>query len=433
MEVGGEGVNRRISVIGLGRVGLPLALAFADRGCSVVGVDIDEGRLASLRQGRLPFLEQGGEEVLRRCLGTHFTVTRNADEAVRVTDTVVLTLGTPVDEHMNPIFSQLEQVMDALCPRLRDGHTVILRSTIAPGTTEYFRRYLERRTGLAVGRDIFLAYCPERIAEGRSLEEIPKLPQIIGVLEAESARRVEAVFRLLTPLTLVSDAMSAELAKLFCNMYRYIDFAIANEFMFVAEQYGRNIYEILDLVNRDYPRGGLKQPGFTAGPCLYKDGFFLLDSVPYVELISAAWRINETVPGYLIEQIRRHKEISGSTVLILGLSFKKNIDDPRNSLSYKAKKVFQRRGATVLLHDPYLAPGDLPALLARADVVLVAMNHDAYADLGLDFLRQHAKRGCVVCDIWNIFGVGRIIFSLSPDTLAPESDRGGAGQWPSPS
>ena len=205
---------------------------------------------------------------------------------------------------------------------------------------------------------------------------------------------------------LKTDARSAEIAKLYSNMYRYIDFAIANEFMMIAHQFDRNIYEIAELVNHGYKRRGLKQPGFAAGPCLYKDGFFLISKTPYCELISTAWKINETVPAYLIDQISKQVDLKKSKVAVLGMAFKKNIDDTRNSLSYKAKKIFRQEGAEVYTHDPYTDPDNFDGKLKDADVVMIAINHDYYRDLGLEKIRKLVKKECLICDIWNVFGKG---------------------------
>lgn len=414
-------MNKTIAVFGMGRVGLPLALAFADRGCRVVGVDVDDQRLATLNQRRMPFMEEGAQPLLEKHIGRALTVTTNARSAVATADILILTLGTPVDDHVNPVLGQLETAISEIVPYLREGQLIVLRSTVFPGTTEYLARYLEKNSSLRIGGSIYLACCPERIAEGKSVEELAAIPQIVGTLDPKSAELASEVFRLLTSRILVSDARSAELAKLFCNMYRYIDFAVANEFMMIAQHHERDIYEILRLANTEYKRGGLKQPGFTAGPCMYKDGFFLTSSVPYVELISMAWKINETVPAFLIDRMREHVELEGAKVVLLGLSFKRNIDDPRDSLAYKAKKILQRLGAKVVVHDPYLAQSNLEDALADADAVLIAMNHDYYKTANLVRLLGKTKPSCVVADIWNMLGTGKVVFprSLLAPTAAP--------------
>jgi UDP-N-acetyl-D-mannosaminuronic acid dehydrogenase len=417
--------QQRISIIGIGRVGLPLALVFAEKGFFVYGVDVDKNKVLVVNSGKMPFIEEGADVLLEKWRGKSFVATTDFQYATENSDTIVLTLGTPVDEHLNPIFSQIEAVIRNIIYNLHAGQLIILRSTVSPGTTEYIKRYIEANTKWKIGEDIFLAFCPERIAEGKSVEEIPQIPQIIGTLDKKSAEKAELVFKKLTPQILHSDARSAELAKLYCNMYRYINFAIANEFMMIAQQHDRDIYEIINLVNKDYKRGGLRSPGFTAGPCLYKDGFFLVNRTPFAELITTSWKINESVPGYLIEEIKKQTTLINKKVAILGLAFKKNIDDNRNSLAYRAKKICIAEGAKVTIHDPFLEPCDLNNVLRGADLVIIAMDHDYYKkELTLNKITELTNKETLVCDIWNIFCTGKVFNKLkkpSAEKLLEES------------
>lgn len=402
-----------ISIFGVGRVGLPLALFFAEHGQKVIGVDVNESRVESLSKGIMPFYEEGANKLLKKHINKLFTVTTDAKNAVKQSDAIVLTLGTPVDEHVNPVFSQIEQVLTDIAPYLKKDQILILRSTVTPGTTEYLKRFIEKNTKFKIGKDFFLAFCPERIAQGFSLEELKEIPTIIGTLEKESAKRAEKVFRTFTDKILHSDARSTELAKLFTNMYRYINFAIANEFMMIADAHDRNIYEIIELVNKDYKRGGLRVPGFTAGPCLFKDGFFLINKIPFTELIMNSWKLNESVPAYLIEKIKETKNLENAKIAILGLTFKKNSDDIRNSLSFKARKIFAAEGAQVMLHDPYVKTDALEKVLKNADVVFIAMNHDYYKDMDKSVLKSNVKKDALICDIWNISGLNKIFYSAA--------------------
>ncbi len=395
-------------VVGLGRVGLPLALFLAEREFLVFGLDGDRAVLDGLRRRRMPFLERGAETLLDKHLGNRFVLTENIADTSKA-NVIIITVGTPVDEHLNPVFSGLESAIGQMLPFLRKGQLLALRSTVSPGTTAYLRRFIERNTSFQVGRDLMLAFCPERIAEGHSLEELPEIPQLIGADEERSRHGALAFFKKVTPKVLVSDTVSVELAKLFCNMYRYIDFAVANEFMMVAHEHQRKIYEILRLVNWGYKRGGVKQPGLTGGPCLYKDGFFLISKVPFSELITVSWKVNETVPAFLIEHIRRLKPLEGAKVVILGLAFKREIDDTRESLSFKAKKIFLAEGAEVFLHDPYVPSERFDAAVRDADVVFVAMNHRYYMRRKSQ-ISKLAKRNAVICDVWNLYGTGKIIY-----------------------
>lgn len=405
-------MSETVAVIGLGRVGLPFALFLADRGCTVHGVETNSEVVRKLNEGRMPFLEEGGQEALSAHLGTRFFAGQSL-EVLREVETIIITLGTPVDDFNNPIFLPIEGLLRNALPHLHGGQLLVLRSTVAPGATEHLGRLIERSTEFRIGHDLFLAFCPERIAEGKSFSELPEVPQIVGGIDRACSDRAEKFFRLVTPTIMRVDARSAELSKLFCNMYRYIDFAVSNEFMMIAAQHEREIYPILRAVNTGYKRGGLKSPGLTGGPCLYKDGFFLTGKIPYNELISVSWKIHETVPAYLVEQAKSYKSIDGAKAAVLGLAFKKNIDDPRNSLAYKLKKILLAEGADVHVHDPLIASAPLDETLRNADLVFFAMNHDEYLELTPEELRKRAKPDAVVCDIWNMLGTGRIVFSLA--------------------
>ena len=399
--------NRSVAIVGLGRVGLPLGLYLAGRDCTVHGLDIDAARVETLSRGEFPFMEEGGEAALTRHLNKTFFPGTDY-RVIEESEVIILTLGTPVDEHMNPVFEQLEKSVDALIPHLRQGQLLILRSTVSPGTTDLLARHLEREADFRVGENIFLAFCPERIAQGFSLSELAEIPQIVGGAEPRSTERAAEFWADHCNLVLPTRSRAAELAKLFTNMYRYVDFAIANEFLVIAETYDENVHEIVDLVNRDYKRGGLKRPGLTSGPCLFKDGFFLLSRVPFVELISVAWRLNESMPAYLIEQIRDRRELGGANVAILGLAFKPDMDDIRNSLSYKARRLFAAEGCHVRLHDPHVPSEDIETCVTDADVVFIAMNHSAFRNGALLPVLRRARPDAVICDIWNLLGHGTI-------------------------
>ncbi len=413
-------MSEKIAIIGIGRVGLPLALYLAQKGWHVNGIDVNEDYVAGVKAARMPFVEKGAEPVLKEQVGKNFFPTTDISVA-RDSKYIILTIGTPVDEHMNPEHGQIESVISDLCPHLGQDHLLILRSTVSPGTTEYIARYINENTKFTVGVDIFLAFCPERIAEGNSLDELEGIPQIIGGAEEQSTSMAADFFSQVCTTVLPTDARSAELAKLYCNMYRYIDFAIANEFMMLSEQYDRKIHDIVSLVNTGYSRGGLKSPGFTGGPCLYKDGFFLLSKTTFTELIYTSCKISESVPTFLLQTVSEHiasyvpalnQAGNRLTYAILGLAFKKNVDDSRNSLSYKLKKLIRQEGHEVLLHDPFLAPDGLKETVMAADVIIIAVNHDDYLR-DLAKIADWAKPDSVFCDIWNLAGTGNICFGAA--------------------
>jgi UDP-N-acetyl-D-mannosaminuronic acid dehydrogenase len=329
--------QRSLAVIGLGRVGLPLALCFADRGVRVLGVDNSPSILDAVRAGRMPFAEAGTQELLDRVLNSgppsQLELAEHAADAAAADD-IVITIGTPSFSHLESDLRGVRAVVDDLLPHLRPGQSLILRSTIAPGTTEFVAGYLEKRRELRVGEDVYVAHAPERIAAGRFLEEISTLPCIIGGAGEASTERAAATFAVLGAPIVKTTPVQAELAKIWTNILRYTTFALPNLLMMDCERYGANVFEVIDLINHDYPRGGIAMPGLTAGACLRKDFVFSEERSNAPGMLLAVSRVNEAVPLFLVEGIKRRVgELASRKVAVLGLTFKRDTDDERDSLS----------------------------------------------------------------------------------------------------
>jgi UDP-N-acetyl-D-mannosaminuronic acid dehydrogenase len=410
-----------VSVIGLGRVGLPLALSFADRGLTVVGVDNNIAQLDSIRAGRMPFSEAGTQELLERVLaGGRLELSDRADDAAR-TDNIVITIGTPSFSHLESDLRQVRAALDDLLPLLRHGHALILRSTIAPGTTDFVAAYLEKRRGLRVGEDVFVAHAPERIAAGRFLEEISSLPCIVGGVGETSTERAASLFSLFGAPIVKTTPVQAELAKIWTNILRYTTFALPNLLMMDCERYGANVFEVIDLINRDYPRGGIALPGLTAGSCLRKDFVFSEERSNSPGMLLAVSRVNESVPLFLVEGIKRRLgELDSRKVAVLGLTFKRDTDDERDSLSPKLIRLLERELADVAICDPHATTPTQPLADAvrGADVVIVATNHSAFE--GSDALRTiiaGASEDCLVVDPWNALGTSQV-FAYATEAAA---------------
>lgn len=406
-------------VIGVGRVGLPMALYLAEAGLMVYGIGRSQEKIDAIGSGIMPFMEKDGERYLKKHINKRFIPTTDYS-LVSKASYIILTLGTPIDENMNPVYDQIDTALSNVRPYLQKGQTMILRSTVAPKTTEYVRSVLEDIHGIAVGKNFYLAFCPERIAEGYALEEMKTLPQIVGGIDSASTKKAVEFFKKIGIRTLATDAVSAELAKLFTNMYRYISFAIANEFMVIAGNYHRDIYEIVELVNKGYKRGGLKLPGLTSGPCLFKDGFFLISDLPFADLISTSWKINESTPLFLVKKVKERMKLNGKKVAILGLAFKAEIDDIRESLSFKIRKAMLRERATVVLHDPFVREyanqeivSDVYDAAKGAHALFIATNHSMYGSLDLKRLKKLVAKDCIICDVWNVFGTNKIVFTIN--------------------
>ena len=384
---------------GAGHVGLPLSLAFADAGLRIGIYDLSQPTLNRIASGEMPFLEAGAEELLANVLETGRLEMSTDGSILGRTHQIVVVIGTPVDEFLAPSMTVFERAVNQIAPHLRSGSLVVLRSTVYPGTTAYVGQRLS-----AMGCDADVAFCPERIAEGHALEELRTLPQIVGADNARAAQRAELLFRRLTPTTIRTTSKEAELAKLFTNTWRYMKFAVANQFFMIADQAGIDYTNVLNAIRTDYPRAAdLPGPGFAAGPCLFKDTMqlaaFTSDHFP---LGQAAMQVNEGLPAYIVSALeRRYGGLTGKTIGILGMAFKAESDDVRASLSYKLRKLLAWAGAHVVCTDPYVSDERLTTLecvLEESEILILGAPHKAYRGLEIG--------GKDLVDVWGALGQG---------------------------
>jgi UDP-N-acetyl-D-mannosaminuronic acid dehydrogenase len=413
--------KHEVSVVGLGRVGLPLALSFADRGLATLGVDRDSARVESVRAGVMPFHERGTQELLERVnAGDRLDLSERIEDAAGARY-IVLTLGTPNLWHIEIDISDIRSALDTLLPVLRPGHHIVLRSTVAPGTTDFVAGYIEQQRGLRVGRDVFVAHAPERIAENHFVEEIAALPHIVGGVDDESTETVARLFEVFGSRIERTTPVQAELAKIWTNIFRYTNFALPNLLMMNCEQYGANVFEVIDLINRDYPRGGIAMPGLTGGTCLRKDFAFSEERSSAPGMLMSVSRVNESVPLFLVEGIKRRiGELRGKRVAVLGLTFKRDSDDMRDSLSSKLIRLLERELALVVAHDPHVAVANesLEDAVQEAVAVVVATNHSEFSDPStLRRIAERAQPGCLVVDPWNSFGAAQV-FAFVDEVVA---------------
>ena len=397
-----------VAIVGLGRVGLPLALCFAAHGLRVLGIDDDRERLAALRARSMPFLETGAQELLERAELDLSEEIRDAAQATHI----VITLGTPSFSQIEIDISQIRQALDELRDELRAGHSLILRSTVAPGTTDYVAAYLRRHTELEIGSEVYVAHAPERIAAGRFIEEIHSLPCIVGGVGTDSGAVVGRLFAVFGAPIVQTTPVQAELAKIWTNILRYTNFALPNLLMMDCEQYGANVFDVIELINRDYPRGGIAKPGFTAGTCLRKDFAFSEERSYAPGMLLAVSRVNESVPLFLIRGLRRRiGSLEGRRICVLGLAFKADTDDERDSLSHKLVRLLERELADVAVHDPLIHAATIPfpEALNDADAVIVATNHSAFrTPAALAQIVAGAAPECLIVDPWDCWGFGEL-------------------------
>ena len=404
-----------LSVVGIGRVGLPLALSFAKHGVHVIGIDRNPEHVELVNSGVMPFLERGAKTLLKDTLhGKTFQATTDTRSAVARSDVVVLTVGTPLSANLRADTSQLEDALEEIGPALSPDTLVITRSTVSPGTTERLvAPTLERLSGLQLGVDLFVAFCPERIAEGNALQELQQLPEIIGSTDELSGHLAEALFTLLGPDKLMNrtDPLSAELAKLFTNVYRYVNFALANEYALIAEHYGRDAHQIIRMLRQDYDRAPVPLPGPAGGPCLSKDGYFLIEELAFPDFVLTAWKLNDSVPAHLVRRLNEAlkqagHDISGLKITVLGRAFKADIDDDRLSPAVRVIEMLERLGANVVVHDPYIEDIELEDALENAIGVVLATNHRMYYDLDMARVAELVAPSCVIVDAWAVFDPG---------------------------
>jgi UDP-N-acetyl-D-mannosaminuronic acid dehydrogenase len=381
-------------------VGLPLSIAFAEHH-DVLVYDIDVAAADRVRRGELPFKDEGAEQGLATALASGMLVS-TTPEGLPACDTIVFVIGTPVDEHLNPSFTVFDRVLAELFEWLRDGQTLVLRSTVLPGTSERVHKMLERQ-----GLRVDVAFCPERVAEGHALEEIRTLPQIVSAFSAQGVAAAKALFEPLGVELIELTPLEAELAKLFTNTYRYITFAVANQFYMVACDYDLDFYKVLHAVKHNYPRGAdMPSAGFAAGPCLFKDTMQMLSfNDNQFFLGHSAMLVNEGLPKFVVKRmLERWPDLDERAVGLLGMAFKAESDDTRESLSYKLKKILQFSAREVLTCDPEVSDAALLSeeeVLDRADIFVIGAPHQRYKTL--DY------RGKPVVDVWNLLGKGGAI------------------------
>lgn len=378
---------------GCGHVGLPLALCFSDKGLKVNIYDINEKSIKMVNNGVMPFLENGCEKLLKNNIGKNLHVSSNPD-MISESKFVIIVIGTPVDEFLNPDRVIFKEFINNYYKYFKSGQTLILRSTVYPGTSDWLHNYLKTKS-----KKINVSFCPERIAEGKAIEEIYNLPQIVSSYNSSVTTRVSNLFKKLTKDIIVLDPTEAELAKLYTNSWRYIQFAIANQFYMLANGHGKDFYKIYNAMTFKYPRTkSFPKAGFAAGPCLFKDTMQLssFDNNKFF-LGHSAMLINEGMPAFIVEELQKNFDLKTKKVGILGMAFKAESDDSRSSLSYKLKKILDLSVEKLFCSDEYIKNDNFVSkeeLIKKSDIIILGVPHNNYSGLKI-------PKGKYTYDMWN--------------------------------
>jgi UDP-N-acetyl-D-mannosaminuronic acid dehydrogenase len=391
-----------ITVVGgCGHVGLPLAIAFANKGLNVSIYDTNETVVEVVNSGVMPFLEPGADEMLKKVIGDSLNAYSDPKVIIQ-SKYIIIIIGTPVDEYLNPNVNLFNKFISEIFKYLRDDQIIILRSTVFPGTAEWLYHYLKDND-----KSIGVSFCPERIAEGKAMEELFSLPQIISAFDNKTLDAVDKLFSNLTRQRIALEPIQAELAKLFTNSWRYIQFAIANQFYMLASEYKTDFYKIFDAMRDNYPRTkGFPRAGFAAGPCLFKDTMQLSAfSNNRFFLGHSAMLINEGLPNFVVQKLKEKYRLGESTIGILGMAFKADSDDNRSSLSYKLRKILLIEAKEVLCHDVYIKDDtfvSLEEILNKSDIIILGAPHREYKEVTI-------PSGTHIVDIWNYYNNGGLI------------------------
>jgi UDP-N-acetyl-D-mannosaminuronic acid dehydrogenase len=398
---------------GAGHVGLPLGLAFAEKGLRVVLLDTNARGLELIRQGRMPFVEYDAEPILKAVLGKNLTLATEP-KAVSGARHVIVAVGTPVDEYLNPKLKALLDLFAGLRPHLSPAQTIIIRSTVFPSTCRAVLKTLSQ----GGGEPWHLAYCPERIAQGYAIRELKELPQLVAGLSERALADADALFSIITPSVISVTIEEAELAKLFSNAWRYIQFAAANQFYMIARNFGVDFNRVRHAMVKGYGRASsLPTAGFAAGPCLLKDTMQLsaFNNNNFM-LGQAAMLVNEGLPGFVVEQLRKTRDLSRTRVGILGMTFKADIDDIRDSLSYKLGKILRFHGAQVSYSDEFAQDPTFitkEEIVSSSEVVIIGAPHAAYRNLEI-------PEQVEVVDLWGTLSSARPAMTMGASLEARE-------------
>lgn len=428
-----ESKRAKLGIVGLGQVGLPTALSFADAGFSVTGNDVNKNLLDGLAKGAIPFEEEGLVDLLHKCLQNNkFHTVEKTEELIRECDVIIVCVPTPLTEHVRPDMSYLENIMQILANSFLEGKLVIIESSIPPGTFEdMILPHLQKKNML--GNNVWAAFVPERLAPGSATREIRTTPRVIGFHDIASGHLAQSLYKkMISGQVITTDVRIAEISKLVENTYRDVNVALANEVSLICEIYGIDFKELQTVCN-SHPRVNLHSAGpGVGGPCLPKDPYLLLNphggNTIESKIIQHARNVNDSMPRRVVDLIAsglsfHGKSLSDSKIGIWGVAYKANVSDTRFSPAKMVISELIRQGSHVIVFDPYAQESfggtkvsDMWGAVEGSDALVIITDHNTFRNADLDSIKSKLSTPVVV-DTRRMFD-GNLARSISLTYLA---------------
>ncbi len=379
---------------GAGHIGLPLGILFANKGINVTLYDKNYVAIKKINNSKLPFMEENGKKLLQKNKKKIFATSDK--KYISSSDVIIVCIATPIKNN-KPDFFYFFKLFKEIKNCLTPNQLLVIRSSIYPGTCEKIRQFLGQEF-------INISYCPERVVQGKSISELPKLPQIISGISENSIKKSKNLFNLICKKTIVTSILEAELIKLFSNAWRYINFSISNEFYMICENLGINFMRLRKNMIEGYERNqNIPTAGFAAGPCLYKDTIQLSSYLKKsFTLGKVSTKINQGLPYFIYKNLlnKFRNNLKKKTIGILGITFKANIDDTRDSLAKELFNLLKTKNLRVIFSDHYASPFknnvNKNKLISKSDIIIVGAPHKVYK-------RMSIPKNKYLIDPWGFF------------------------------
>lgn len=397
----------KICIIGQGYIGLPTAALFAKNGCEVLGVDVNKEVISNLNKGQIHIEEPGIEDIIKEAVAKgHYSASLNPEEA----DAFIITVPTPyIKENLSCDLSYVVDACKSILAHIKKGNTIIIESTIAPMSTDEIIKPIFEDEGFTIGKDLYLAHCPERVLPGQIMKELVHNDRIIGGITSECSEKAANVYKTFVKGKLMkTEAKTAELSKCMENTFRDVNIALANELAKIGAEIGVNTLDVIEMANK-HPRVNIHSPGpGVGGHCLAIDPYFIYAKAPETaNIIKLARDTNNSMPGFVTQKTGEilHKEDSDAEkIAILGVAYKGNTDDDRESPAYQIISGLKSAGFKIAIHDPHIANPDYLTLkdtVKDASIAIILSDHNEFKDLDYELLKSNMKTA-ILFDTKNI-------------------------------